>query len=54
MNGRNRGLKGVRAEAMGLQGFLQQRHSLRDLLLVPERAILVPQPGFDDILKKIS
>src|ERR1039457_6470541 len=43
MNGRNRSLQCVGAEAAGLQGFLQQCHSLRDLLSVPERAILVLQ-----------
>ena len=43
MNGRNRSLQCVGAEAAGLQGFLQQCHSLRDLLPVPERAILVLQ-----------
>jgi DNA-directed RNA polymerase specialized sigma24 family protein len=43
MNGRNRSLQCVGAEAVGLQGFLHQYHSLRDLLSVPERAILVFQ-----------
>src|SRR5271166_43710 len=43
MNGRNRSLQCVRAEAAGLQGFLQQCHSLRDLLFVPERAVLIFQ-----------
>src|ERR1700693_2545870 len=47
MNGRNCSLQCVGAEAagllLGLQGFLQQRHSLRDLLPVPERAVLILQ-----------
>src|ERR1700740_3606631 len=43
MNGRNRSLQCVGAEAAGLQGSLQQCHSLRDLLPVPERTILVLQ-----------
>src|ERR1035441_9475287 len=43
MNGPNRSLQCVGAEAAGLQGFLQQCYSLRDLLPVPERAILVLQ-----------
>ena len=43
MNGCNRSLQCVRAEAAGLQGFLQQCHSLRDLLPVPERAVLILQ-----------
>src|SRR5712692_2271164 len=43
MNGHNRSLECVGTEAAGLQGFLQQCHSLRDLLPVPERAILVLQ-----------
>jgi len=41
MNGRNRSLQCVGAEASGLEGFLQQCHSLRNLLPVPQRAILV-------------
>src|SRR6201998_652391 len=32
MNGRNRSLQGVRAEAAGGQGFAQQWHSLRAVL----------------------
>src|SRR5215468_6848101 len=43
MNSRNRSLQRVRAEAARLQGFLQQSHSLPDLLPVPERAVLVLQ-----------
>src|SRR5271157_5038359 len=43
MNGRNRSLQCVRAEAAGLEGFLEQCHSLRDLLPVPERAVLILQ-----------
>ncbi len=47
MNGRNRSLQCVGTEAAGLllvlQGFLQQCHALRDLLLVPERAVLILQ-----------
>src|ERR1700735_5830310 len=41
MNGRDRSLQCLSTEAAGVQGFLQQCHSLRrDLLPVPERAIL--------------
>src|ERR1700688_190192 len=47
MNGRNRSLQCVGAEVAGLplvlQGSLQQCHSLRDLLPVPERTILALQ-----------
>src|SRR5580658_7225640 len=47
MNSRNRSLQCVGAEAAGLllgpQGFLQQCDSLRDLLPVPERAVLILQ-----------
>lgn len=43
MNGRNRGLQCVRAEAAGLQGFLHQSLSLSDLFAVPERAVLIRQ-----------
>ena len=35
MNGRNRSLQCVRAEAVGYQGSLHQCHSLRDLLRLP-------------------
>ncbi len=41
MNGRNRSLQCVRAEAAGTQGFLHQCHSLRDLFAVPEQAVLI-------------
>jgi len=37
MNGCNRSLQCVRAEAAGFQGFLHQYHSLRDLFAVPEQ-----------------
>src|SRR5215831_17736237 len=43
MNGRNRSLQCVRAEATRAQGFLHQSHSLRDLFAVPERAVLMLQ-----------
>src|SRR5277367_1911290 len=43
MNGRNCSLQCVGAEGTGLQGFLQQCHSLGDLLPVPERAVLILQ-----------
>jgi hypothetical protein len=43
MKSRNGRLLSVGAEAARLERFLQQRHSLRDLLSVPERAILVLQ-----------
>src|SRR5580704_12958073 len=47
MNGRNRSLQCVGAEAVGLLGItqcsLQQCNSLRDLPTVPERAILILQ-----------
>src|SRR5271157_4407229 len=43
MNGRNRSLQCVCTEAAGVQGFLEQCHSLRDLLPVPERAVLIFQ-----------
>src|SRR5579859_5450913 len=43
MNGCDRSLQCVSTEAAGVQGFLHQSHSLRDLLPVPERAVLMLQ-----------
>src|ERR1700731_4129727 len=43
MNGRNGSLQCVSAEAAGVQGFLEQCHSLCDLSSVPERAVLILQ-----------
>src|SRR5581483_4936189 len=43
MNGRNRSLQRVRAEAARTQGFLHQGHALVDLRAVPERAVLMLQ-----------
>src|SRR5271169_4227430 len=43
MNGRNRSLQGVRAEATRAQGFLHQSQSLRNLFAVPEGAVLMLQ-----------
>ncbi len=43
MNGCNRSLQRVAAEAAGVQRYLQQCHTFRDLLAVPERAVLVLQ-----------
>ncbi len=43
MDGRNRSLQCVRAEATRAQGFLHQSHSLRNLFTVPERAVLMLQ-----------
>src|SRR5260370_47898 len=43
MNGRDRSLQRVSTEAAGVQGLLHQGPSLRDLLPVPERAVLIVQ-----------
>src|ERR1700752_459748 len=43
MNGRNRSLQCVRAEAAGLQCLLQQGQPFNDLFSIPKRAILVLQ-----------